>query len=86
MENYCKEVIIINKRQKKKYFKKKYGCNPSESIRISLTNSIAEIIKNNRDIWDRNINMSIGLGKTMQCVYEKILEKEFEENIKRLLN
>lgn len=79
-------MIIINKRQKKKYFKKKYGCNPSESIRISLTNSIAEIIKNNRDIWDRNINMSIGLGKTMQCVYEKILEKEFEENIKRLLN
>lgn len=86
MENYCKEVIIINKRQKKKYFKKKYGCNPPESIRISLTNSIAEIIKNNRDIWDRNINMPIGLGKTMQCVYEKILEKEFEENIKRLLN
>lgn len=79
-------MIIINKRQKKKYFKKKYDCNPPKSIRISLANSMAEIIKNNRDIWDRNINMSIGLGKTMQCVYEKILEKEFEENIKRLLN
>lgn len=80
MENY-KGGDIINKRQKKKVFKKKYGCNPPKSIRISLANSMAGIIKNNRAAWVENINMSIGLGKAMQSVYEKILESELHINI-----
>ncbi len=84
MENY-KGGDIINKRQKKKVFKKKYGCNPPKNIRISQANSMAEIIKNNRTAWEENINMSTGLGKKMQNVYKKILENDFEENIKKLL-
>ena len=46
---------------------------------------MAEIIKTNRTAWEENINMSTGLGKKMQNVYKKILENDFEENIKKLL-
>ncbi len=46
---------------------------------------MAERIKTNRTAWEENINMSIGLGKKMQNVYKRILENDFQENIKKLL-
>lgn len=75
----------MNKRQKKKTFKKKYGVNPPKGLRISMASSAAEMIKNNRGIWENIVNTLIGLGKIMEKVYEKILEDQTQDNIRKLL-
>lgn len=75
----------MNKRQKKKFFKKKYGVNPPNELPISVAGTAAELIKNNRSTWGKLVNCLIGLGKAMYKVYEKILEDEWQENIKKLV-
>ena len=74
----------MNKRQKKKMFKKKYGINPPKKIRTSLAGSLTEAIKNNKSAWEKTANTLIGLGRIMHKIHEKILEDQTQENIRKL--
>ena len=75
----------MNKRQKKKLFKKKYGVNPPKELSISIANMAAGLIKYNRSTWESVAHDLIILNKAMRKVYGKILEDEWQATINKLV-
>lgn len=67
----------MNKRQRKKKFKKKYGYNPPQSMPIHKAEQIAAVIEQYKMAWECLKNTLLEIVKVLQPHFERMVIPEY---------
>ena len=67
----------MNKRQRKKKFKKEYGYNPPQSMPIHKAEQMAAVIEQHKEAWECLKNTLLEIAKALQPYFERMVISEY---------
>lgn len=67
----------MNKRQRKKKFKRRYGYNPPQNMSVHKAEQMAAVIEQYKKAWECLKNTLLGIAKVLQPHFERMVIPEY---------